>query len=135
MDETSNYNSDVRLATPTEEDLRITQFEVVFDIPTHITRAQQGKLMDLFDEIVKSPLNQPKDGVHWLAGMGSKPTFSKQDAAFLGKPADPDAPDDGEPSFDDNVLQYHTTSREFLSDRERGRVEHERAVNKALHSR
>lgn len=43
--------------------------------------------------------------------MGSKPIFSKADCRFLGKPVDPDAPESGEPTFDDEVLHIETAAR------------------------
>jgi len=47
----------------------------------------------------------------WVFGMGSKPIFSQADSMFLGKPVDPNAPEDGEPEFDDSVFHMEITER------------------------
>jgi hypothetical protein len=95
--------------------------EVEFAIPTLLTQDQQRRLLDLLDEIVRSPWNQPEEGVHWVSGTGSKPVWSQADATFLGKPANPDAPLSGEPEFQDDVLHVCTTARGFMSPKERER--------------
>lgn len=100
--------------------------EVEFAIPTLVTKDQQRRLLDLLDEIVRSPWNQPEEGVHWVSGVGAKPLWSQADAAFLGKPVGPDAPLSGEPEFQDDVLCVHTTARGFVSPKERERVLRER---------
>jgi hypothetical protein len=40
------------------------------------------------------------------------PNFSQNDAFFLGKPVDPNAPESGEPTFDDSVFHLDTSARE-----------------------
>lgn len=124
LDET--YNPDDRLEEPPESSIKVERFEVNFGIPVYIRREQQQALINLLDEIARDALNQPKEGVHWLSGMGSKPSFSKRDAAFLGVDAAEDAPDEGEPTFDDTVFECHTTARAFVSEKERERIMHER---------
>jgi len=86
--------------------------EIVFAIPVYLTRGQNSRLHALLDEIVKAPWNQVNGHVHWVSGYGCKPKWSKADCAFLGKPVDPDAPDSGEPTFDDTVYQIETSIRE-----------------------
>lgn len=115
-----------RLAEPGDDDQLIRAFEMEFGMPCYITAAQQRKLRDIFDEIIESPANQPVDGVHWLAGCGSKPHFSVADSAFLGKPVEPAAPETGEPTFDNSVLYFESCARGFVSDRERVRKEKQR---------
>lgn len=95
-----------------EDAFYIQRIEVDFDIPTLITQEHQRRLYDLLSEIARADYNQPAGGVHWLSGHGSKPRFSRADLAFLGKPDDPAAPESGEPTFDDSVLHFETTSRE-----------------------
>ncbi len=101
--------------------------EVNFAIPVFVTREQERRLHDLLNEITRSKLNQKKAGVHWISSYGSKPQWSQADAAFMGKPVDPDAPEAGEPTFDDSVYCIETAYRGFVSDQER--VKH--AANRA----
>lgn len=48
----------------------------------------------------------------WPSGHGSKPTFSKTDAAFLGQKTGTDAPDTGEPTWDDSIYRISVACRE-----------------------
>jgi hypothetical protein len=107
----------------------IQVLEVHFGLPVTLTQAQYDRFNGLIEEIVKEPYNQPRNGVHWLSGGGSRPNFSAIDAALLGMSAGPDfVPDGEEPVFDDSVYQLITTARGFVNDRERLRVEKERAI-------
>jgi hypothetical protein len=99
----------------------LQRIEVEFAIPVEMTQDEQRRLVLLLDEIVSSPWNQVKEGVHWLSGMGSKPNWSQADAAFLGIQAVAGALPHGEPTFDDSVYQIVTCARSFLSDKERDR--------------
>jgi hypothetical protein len=110
-----------------EDAMVIERFQVDFGIPCFMTHEQQRALHDAVSSIVDAPCNQPKHGVHWPAGAGSMPRWSKTDLAFMGKPADPDAPDSGEPTFDDTVFYIECCARPFVSDEERKRVEKRRA--------
>lgn len=121
---------DERLAPFPEEDTSpISVLEVHFGMPVRLTRDQYRRFDALVEEIVKDPHNQPQHGVHWLSGGGSRPNFSAIDAALLNVPVGPGAVDNGEePTFDDTVYQLVTMARGFLSERERQRVEQERAI-------
>lgn len=74
-------------------------------------------------EVVGANNNQPDGGIHWVSGYGSKPRWSRADAAFLGKSTDPDAPETGEPTFDDEVYHVETTARDYVSEKEQRRCE------------
>lgn len=52
--------------------------------------------------------------VMWPAGHGSKVSWSKSDAAFLGKEAAPNAKDSGEPDYDDSIYAIDVSEREDL---------------------
>jgi hypothetical protein len=104
-------------AAPSREDPRpapkrdtIVAIEVPFAVPVEPTREQAQRLAELIDEIARA--NAPDGCVHWLSGIGSKPNFSQADARFLGKTVDPDAPESGEPTFDDSILCMETYCRE-----------------------
>lgn len=120
-----------RLAEPGEDDQIIQRFEVEFGMPVAITPEHQRKLYAVISEIIDAPVNQLEEGVHWLAGGGSKPSYSKTDAAFLGKPIDPSAPDMGEPEYDSDVLYFESCARAFVSEKERDRVLSRRAKEAA----
>ena len=100
----------------------ICRIEVDFGIPVVLSDEHQRKLNELIRSITDAPWNAPKNGVHWASGYGSRPKWSRSDAAFLGVAADPDAPDSGEPEFDDSILHIETTCRAFVSEKERQRV-------------
>ena len=104
----------------------ISKIEIEFGIPVHVTAAQERRIAEVIEEITGQPWNVPLEGVHWLAGMGSKPKFSQADALFLGREPDPDAPENGEPDFDDEVLVFETHARAFVTHREREEAFRER---------
>lgn len=112
---------------PDKDASLIERFQADFGLPCLMTQRQQKALYDAIADIVDSPWNQPKDGVHWPAGSGSMPRWSRADAAFLGKPADGEAPASGEPTFDDTVFYIECCARAFTGDEERKRVEKRRA--------
>lgn len=107
-----SYDPTKRLAQPGEDDYQLERIEVEFAIPVFITIGQQQRLAELVEEIARAPMNTPINGVHWQSGAGSKPNWSRADAALLGKACAPDAPDTGEPTFDDSVLYFETSARE-----------------------
>jgi len=113
---------------PYDDACEMQKIEVDFAIPVFMTQEQQRRLYELITDIVKSPWNQFHEGVHWLAGVGSRPNFSQADAVFLGKPVDPNTPASGEPTFDDSVFHMETCARPFVSEKERERVLRERKV-------
>lgn len=122
------YRESGRLAEcPDPDATTLERIEVDFAIPVLMTQAQQRRLWEAIKEITDSPWNAPAEGVHWVAGVGSKPNWSKEDAAFLGRAPEPDAPAAGGPTFDDTVYHVETCARAFGSDKERDRVIRQRA--------
>lgn len=115
-----------RLADPPEGCMTVRAIEASFEIPVHLSSTDKSWLHRTIQGIISQPYNQPAEGVHWLAGMGSKPHFNQADAAFLNKPIDPKDPLTGDPIFDDSVMFYDTCAREFVSDKERDQVNKER---------
>ncbi len=115
-----------RLCPPPNEKLAIIGIEVSFSIPVFLSVEQDRELSNLIGEIVESRYNQPTEGVHWVSGYGSKPNYSRMDAIFLGLKPDPEAPEDGEPTYNDSIYQIVTTAREFVSDSERYNTKLER---------
>jgi hypothetical protein len=126
----------VRCAECSEDDAceELRSIELNFAIPVTMTQEYQRRLMDLMQEMVSEPYNQPKDGVHWVGFVGNKLTFSDVDSAVLGKPRseDPDRPKNGEePTGDDSVFVAETSARSFGWTKERDDVQAERANPRA----
>lgn len=118
------YDPNDRCAEFTEDvDNYVTQVALEFAIPVHISREHYDMLRTVMEGIVEAPYNQPKEGIHWPGGEGSRPIWSAQDAAFLGKAGkgDPNIPDGAEPTFDDSCLLFESMAREFISEEERAK--------------
>lgn len=112
-----------RCAYPPEGSSQVERIEFEFDIAVQIDAEDYNALQDIFRRIVSKPFNQLRDGVHWYSGGGSKPKWSRRDAEVLGLEVDSDAPEEGEPSFDDSVLVFQSSARPYLDDKERQRKE------------
>lgn len=89
----------------------VQKIEISFGRDVEIPDDEFQRLMRLVDKICKK--NCPEGWAFWPAGYGFKPRWSKQDAAFLGVEADPNAPDSGEPSYDESVFSIECASREL----------------------
>lgn len=92
--------------------MKVTQIEIQFPCPVELPEGWERALDGLIDIVCKQYQREHPKEVMWPSGHGSKPTFSKADAAFLGKPATPDAPDTGEPTWDDSIYQISVACRE-----------------------
>ncbi len=92
----------------------IHSIEVHFAVPVTMSAEQHRTLSVLVEGIARA--NVPPGKVHWLSSTGDKPMLSQSDAAFLGKVPDPNAPLDGEPSWDPSVLYYETACRHGTGD-------------------
>lgn len=101
-----------REGQPGEDDSLVERIEIEFAIPCWIPIDAQREIADIVQAIAKLPQNVPVGHVHWQSGVGAKPNWSQADQRFLGKPVDPNAPDSGEPTFDDTVLHFETSCRE-----------------------
>lgn len=114
---------DARCAEPAEDDCRLIGIEINFSIPTYLSQAQQGQLIELISKVVSDPKNSPQEGLHWLSTIGGKLRFSAVDSALLGRPVDENAPANGEePTCQDDVLCLESSCRSFNSEKERDRV-------------
>lgn len=88
----------------------IRRIEVDFAIPVELTDREMQQLCAIVNNAARR--TETAEIVHWRAGCGSKPHFSQADALFLGKEADADAPESGEPTWDNEVFYVETHSRE-----------------------
>lgn len=78
------FDSGDRCAAPPDCSA-ICRIEVDFGIPVVLSDEHQRTLMQLISSITDAPWNAPKNGVHWASGYGSRPKWSRSDAAFLGE--------------------------------------------------
>jgi hypothetical protein len=109
---------DDRVAPPPDDTIEVSALDLSFAIPVRATREQIRRLGEWMDEVTNAPYNQPVAGVHWVSGHGSRPKWSRYDAMMLGKAPDSDAPETGEPEFDNSVYQIATTYRPFTNESE-----------------
>lgn len=112
-----------RKGEPHEDDNLVSRIEIEFAIPTFLPQGFMQDLDKLLSAAVRLKRNQPGGGVHWVSGHGSKPLYSKADARFLGKSVADDAPESGEPRWDDSVYHIETCARPYVSEAERQREE------------
>lgn len=89
----------------------ITRIEIDFALPVELTTNEQMAL----DKVIGHICNRtcPEGWAFWPAGYGNKPHFSKADARFLGVPVDSDAPESGEPTWDDSIYYIECAAREL----------------------
>jgi len=90
--------------------MTVRRIEIDFALPVELTDDEMRQLCNMVQVIAKR--HQPEGWVHWQFGAGQKPVFSQADCRFLGKPISPDAPETGEPTFDEEVFYIETTARE-----------------------
>lgn len=116
----------IRLAEP-PEGCPCEKIEVEFGIPITLSRDHHNRLHQLINDIVASPWNQPKNGVHWVGYEGGRLNMSVIDSVLMGRPAGPNPPANGEePECDDTVLVIGAHARGFHDAQERQEVELER---------
>jgi len=90
--------------------MSIRKVEIDFALPVELTDDEMHQLCEIANNAARR--TETPEIVHWQAGCGSKPSFSRADCCFLGKEPDEDAPDSGEPTWDDEIFYIETFSRE-----------------------
>lgn len=90
----------------------VVRIEISFPVPVEIPAGWDQALDALVNMVCKAYEAQNPTRVMWPAGNGSKPKFSQADAVFLGKTPDPNAPESGEPTWDDSVYEISVSERE-----------------------
>lgn len=88
----------------------IRRIEVEFAIPVELEDIDCRDICEIIERIARR--NQPEGYVHWQSGSGQKALLSKADSRFLGKEVREDAPETGEPEWDDSVFHVETCFRE-----------------------
>ena len=94
-----------------EEREVIQRIEIEFALPVELTDEEYQALDRIVGHVCKRSC--PEGWAFWPAGYGSKPQWSRADALFLGKEAEPNAPASGEPTFDDSIYHIECAAREL----------------------
>ena len=90
--------------------MMIGKIEVVFARPVELTDAERRQIHDVVNAAARR--TETPEFVHWAAGTGCKPNWSKTDCRALGYEPTPDSPESGEPTWDDSVFYIETATRE-----------------------
>ncbi|MGA7885257.1 MAG: hypothetical protein WCA44_05895 [Acidobacteriaceae bacterium] len=90
--------------------MRVSKVEVVFARPVELTDAEQHRIHDVVSDAARR--TETPEFVHWAAGTGCKPNWSKTDCKALGYDPTPNSPESGEPTWDDSVFYIETATRE-----------------------
>ena len=93
-----------------EDGIVIDKIEVNFARPVELTQGEMRAIHEIVGNAARR--TETPEFVHWAAGTGSKPNWSKTDCKIFGYEPTPDSPDSGEPTFDDSVYYIETATRE-----------------------
>ena len=88
----------------------ISKIEVSFARPVDLTDAEMHEIHNIVDDAARR--TETDEFVHWAAGTGCKPNWSKTDCKIFGHEPTPDSPESGEPTWDDTVFYIETATRE-----------------------
>lgn len=92
----------------------IRKIEIELPIEMDVPDVVFMKIDELLTEYLCKPYKKEHpERTMWVSGHGSKPSFSRIDAALLGKCEwDEGIPDGAEPRYDDSVYQISISERE-----------------------
>jgi hypothetical protein len=90
--------------------MKVSGIEVNFARPVELTDNQRRSIHAVVGEAARK--TETFEFVHWAAGTGCKPNWSKTDCAILGMTLTADSPERGEPAWDDSVFYIETATRE-----------------------
>ena len=93
-----------------EDGIIISKIEVNFARPVELTQREMQAIHEIVGNAARR--TETPEFVHWAAGTGSKPNWSKTDCAIFGYQPTADSPESGEPTFDDSVYFIETATRE-----------------------
>lgn len=88
------------------------KIEISFPCPVEVPNDVIERMDQLVGEICELYESENLSRVMWPAGHGCKINWSKADAAFLGRPTEPDAKESGEPDYDDSIYEISVSERE-----------------------
>lgn len=90
----------------------IRGIEIEFDADVNFPDGFERALSSLVSMVCEQYQRENPTRVMWAAEHGSKPLWSQADAVFLGRKPGPNAPANGEPSFNDSVFMICCAERE-----------------------
>jgi hypothetical protein len=90
----------------------MNRIEIVFPVDIEFDADLVKRLRVILSAICDRYEARNPDRVMWVSGYGVKAQWSKMDAAFLGLPVDSDAPESGEPTWDDSICEITISERE-----------------------
>lgn len=90
--------------------MQISKIEVQFARPVDITDGEMQRINQIASDAARR--TETPEFVHWAAGCGCKPNWSRTDCKIFGYEPTKDSPDSGELTFDDSVLYIETATRE-----------------------
>jgi hypothetical protein len=90
--------------------MEISKIEVNFALPVDLTDSEMRIIRDIANDAARR--TETPERVHWAAGTGSKPNWSKTDCKIFGYEPTADSPESGEPTWDDSVYCIDTATRE-----------------------
>lgn len=90
--------------------MTISKIEVSFARPVELTDGEQQRIHAIVSDMARR--TETPEFVHWAAGTGSKPNWSKTDCKIFGMEPTADSPESGEPTWDDSVFCIETATRE-----------------------
>lgn len=88
----------------------ISKIEVTFARPVELTDGEMRRIYEIAGDAARR--TETAEFVHWAAGCGCKPNWSKTDCQIFGYEPTPDSPDTGEPTWDASVYFIETVTRQ-----------------------
>ena len=82
--------------------MEISKIEVQFARPVDLTDGEMQSIHEIAGNAARR--TETPEFVHWAAGTGCKPNWSKTDCKIFGYEPTPDSPESGEPTFGTYVL-------------------------------
>ncbi len=114
---------------------KLRGIEISFPVGVELPDGWERALDSLVNMVCEKYERENPARVMWPANFGSKPLWSKTDAAFLGVEAAPDAPPCGDPGFDDSVFVIGVCEREDFHGRNPHNPDRERLRKEAKAAR
>jgi hypothetical protein len=90
--------------------MEVTKIEVSFARPVDLTDGDMHTIHTVVAEAARR--TETPEFVHWAAGTGSKPNWSKTDCEIFGYEPTNDSQESGEPTWDHTVYYIETATRQ-----------------------
>jgi len=90
--------------------MEISKIEVNFARTVDLTDSEMQRIHEIVNDAARR--TETPEFVHWAAGNGAKPNWSRTDCAIFGYVPTAESPESGEPTWDDSVFYIETATRE-----------------------